>query len=236
MQTQTWNSLIEYIKIRLGVPINQIEMTDDDIQTYLREHLIPEISQFTSDKKFVTLLTTSLADNPDPPASGRTYTIPFEDDYSEIIEVRNVYFRKTWGIGLTANSVVPVNPVDYAMLNELTDIARSMMPVDTYEYIRPNTLILDEELQSDAIIELRISHKELKTIPSDIYHEIVKPLALGQIYLLLASYRSKYENLTTPYGTINLNWQQLKDDGNTLLQQVAEKLDMVPPDHLIEFF
>ena len=58
----------------------------------------------------------------------------------------------------------------------------------------------------------------------------------GQIYLLISSYRSKYENLTTPYGTINLNWQQLKDDGNTLLQQVAEKLDMMPPDHLIEFF
>jgi hypothetical protein len=236
MQTQTWNSLIEYIKLRLGSPINQIELSDDDMQSYLSLHMIPEISQYISNKKFVRLSNTNLTPNADAALFERSYTIPMDDDNTEIIEVRNAYWEQTWGVGMTANSVVPINPVDHAMLNEITDIARTQMPLLTFEFIRPDTLILDEDLDDDVILELRVLHKDLTTIPSDVYHDIVKPMALGQICLLIASFRSKYESITTPFGAVNLNWQMMEDKGNTLLQQVQEKLDMMPTDHLVHLF
>ena len=240
MQNQTWNLLLDYIKLRLGGSINQIELTDDEIQTYLINHMIPEVSQFIPNKKWVYKSSDNLQTTADEPILNRAYTIPLDEDNVEIIEVRNIYWNLDWGVGMTANSVVPINPVEYAMMNEIVDIAKYMMPVDTYEFRRPNTIIFDDSLATDSsgmvIAELSITHKNLATIPSDVYHEIVKPMALGQIMLLIAAQRSKYENLTTPFGQINLNWQDLQQRGETLLQQVDEKLDAMPPDHLIHMF
>lgn len=240
MQTQTWNLLIDFIKMRLGSPINQIELSDDDIQTYLVNHLMPEISQFISDKKWVYISSDNLQTNADEPILNRAYTIPLDEDNVEIVEVRNIYWNLDWGVGMTANSVVPINPIEYAMMNEMIDIAKYMMPVDTYEFKRPSTIIFDDSLALDTsgtvIAELRITHEDLSTIPSDVYHEIVKPMALGQVMLLISSLRSKYENLTTPFGQINLNWQDLQQRGETLLQQVADKLDMMPPDTFLHIF
>lgn len=235
MQTQTWNTLIDYIKLRLGSPINQLELSDDDIQSYLILHMIPEVSQYISNKKFVRMTPYDLTPNADSALFARSYTIPIDDDI-EIVEVRDAYWGQTWGVGMTANSVVPINPVDHVMLNEIMDIARTQMPVLTFEFIRPNIMLLDEELRDDVILELRIVHKDLSTIPSDVYHDIVKPMALGQVCLLIAAFRSKYESITTPFGSVNLNWQQIEEKGNTLLQQVQEKLDMMPTDHLIHIF
>jgi hypothetical protein len=236
MQTQSWNTLIEWIKLKLGSPINQVELSDDQMHNYILDHVLPEISQFSSDKRWVAVGPSNVKTDVDVPILNRAYTIPLDDEYTEIIDVHDVYYNKWQGFGMTANSVVPVNPVDYAMYNELTDIASSFMPVKTWEFRRPDTLIFSEEIKQSLIVEVRTSHKTLATIPSDVYHEIFKPMCLGHMYLLLASFRSKYERLGTPFGDINLNWQELQQRGDSILQQVQEKLDAFPPDILIEIF
>lgn len=49
----------------------------------------------------------------------------------------------------------------------------------------------------------------------------------------LSSLRSKYENLTTPFGAINLNWQSLYDQGTRLLEEANQFLACIPPDRLL---
>jgi hypothetical protein len=46
--------------------------------------------------------------------------------------------------------------------------------------------------------------------------------------------RSKYENLATPFGPINLNFETLKNEGQTLIDNCITVLDTIPPDILIE--
>ena len=43
---QTWNNLLEYIKLELGVPVNLLEISDDDIIKYIKNHALPEFSQY----------------------------------------------------------------------------------------------------------------------------------------------------------------------------------------------
>ena len=53
--------------------------------------------------------------------------------------------------------------------------------------------------------------------------------------LYLSALRSKFENLTTAFGGINLNWQSLYDQGSRLLEESNTFLMSIPPDKLVEF-
>lgn len=52
----------------------------------------------------------------------------------------------------------------------------------------------------------------------------------------LSAIRSKYENLSTPFGQLPVNWQKLQDDGRQLLEDANQFLASIPPDRLIEVF
>lgn len=83
------------------------------------------------------------------------------------------------------------------------------------------------------IVNYTTVHKNLDTIPSDFYTLCFKKMCLGQIMVYLSSLRSKYENLTTPFGAINLNWQSLYDQGTRLLEEANQFLACIPPDRLL---
>jgi hypothetical protein len=46
--------------------------------------------------------------------------------------------------------------------------------------------------------------------------------------------RSKFEGLATPFGQLNLNFSDLKNEGQTLIDNTMVILDTLPPDILIE--
>ena len=60
-----------------------------------------------------------------------------------------------------------------------------------------------------------------------------KKLCLANVKIWLAAMRSKFENLTTPFGTISLNYEVLKQEGNQEKEEVMQLLNMIPPDFLI---
>ena len=47
---QTWNDVLSYIKINLGVPLNKLEISDDDLVTNLRDQVLPLFSQYAPAK------------------------------------------------------------------------------------------------------------------------------------------------------------------------------------------
>ena len=52
----------------------------------------------------------------------------------------------------------------------------------------------------------------------------------------LAAIRSKYENVSTQFGPLNLNWQKLQDEGRQYLEEANQFLASIPPDKIIEVF
>ena len=98
-------------------------------------------------------------------------------------------------------------------------------------------IYFDEQLKSDSFIcECRAIHNDLETIPLDVFEEFVKPLARKEVLENLVAIRSKYEQIGTPLGEIRINWNKLEQDASRLEQLIEDKLDSIPPDHLIHIF
>ena len=235
---QTWNNLLDYIKVKLGVPTNLFEFSDDFIQNYIKNNVLPHLSSYVSWKCWIALKSENLITDEndpdyDPLLTKVKYRIPVPANY-DILDVKDLYLNTAnIGIGAISYGYMLLDPRDTVMGNTYENMIKSLSAVTDYEFMRPDILILGRDITEDVIIECRVVHQELKTIPSDFYHEIFKKRCLGEVMLLCAAQRSKYADLSTQFGPIPINWEKMENDGKEILQEVDSLLDAIPPEYLI---
>jgi hypothetical protein len=132
--------------------------------------------------------------------------------------------------------MLQMDPRDKAMMNTYSDAQRSMMVVPTFRFIAPKEILFDVTMGGrQFIVECKCVHDDLSTIPSDIYHEIFKEMALAEIIDTIVQMRKKYRTMSTPFGEIQMNWEDLQQRYDQLKSTVQEKLDSLPPDRLIDW-
>ena len=124
--------------------------------------------------------------------------------------------------------------IDVVISNAYMDASKSLSVQNTWMFREPNILDMDKEI-TRAVVIYNTPHESPKTIRPDAYNTMFKPLCLGHLQRWLAAKRSKFENVSTPFGTINLNWQKLETDSQTNIQEAMQKLELIPPDKLVEF-
>lgn len=233
--SQNFNSLIRYIKRKVGSPINLLEFSDDDLYDIIREDVLPEISQYIGKLGWVRLdyqgvSRTNTAQNEN------TYLIKVPDN-EILIDVLEVYTsRESVGtLGMMSGALNFYDPRDTTIMNAFIDMLRSLDVVQTYTFIPPKTITFDLPLEADVILECKFEHTNLNTVPSDIYRDFVKPLSIAEVKENLAANREKFESITTPFGPVNLNYQQLREDARMIKEEVKQKFEALPHDHLISF-
>jgi hypothetical protein len=233
--TQNFNSLLRFVKRKLGVPTNLLEFSDEDIYDIIMEDVLPEISQYIGKFAWIRLSNTNLAPTSQT-ESENTYIIPIPEG-EVLIDVLNAYSsRESAGtLGMMSGALNFYDPRDTVMMNTFIDMLRSLDIVQTYHFMAPNKIAFDLPLQSDIIIECKFEHSDLTTVPSDIYRDFVKPLTLAEVYENIAANRAKFESVNTPFGPLNLNYQFYEDKGRTLKEEVKQKFEALPHDHLIAF-
>jgi hypothetical protein len=123
--------------------------------------------------------------------------------------------------------------INVVISNAYTDASRSLGVQNTWTFFPPKTIEFDKEITRAAII-YDIPHATPKTVRPDMYNTTFKPLCLGTVQRWLVAKRAKFENVATPFGQINLNWQKLETDSQTHIQDAMQKLELIPPDRLIE--
>ena len=230
---QTWNNVLEYIKLELGAPVNLLEISDDDIIKYIKNHVLPEFSQYVPAFKFKVITESNRVTYEAGPS--HVYKIPADPD-DQIIDIYDVYYSRTGSISVDVlgNYVVTsVDAIDAVITNEFKDVISSLRSRQTWEFHPPDFLFFDKPLPNgSALVVYNIVHKSLETIRPDMYRYF-KKFCAGYIKVWVAKLRSKFDNLATPVGQIPINWQQLLQEGQQEIQEVYQILETVPPDHLI---
>ena len=229
---QSWNDVLNYIKRNLGAPLNKLEISDDEMVKDLREQILPFFSQYAPRKKFKAIDNSHLISHtPGQPLF--QYKIPLV--YEEyIIDILNFYFSNNYNLVEIFTPLIsnPEQAMDTIILNSYTDLVKSMQPANTWEFLPPDILVFDFDI-GFGILEYNTVHEELMTIEPDKYHLMLKKLCLANVKIWLSAMRSKFENLTTPFGQLALNWEMLKNDGEKEKEEVLQLLNMIPPDFLI---
>jgi len=229
---QTWSDVLSYIKINLGAPMNRLEISDDDLVKNLREQVLPFFSQYAPAKKFKTITNANLIAGlgGDPIYQ---YRIPLDPD-EYVVDILNVYFTSSHGIMEMVTPLITTTEqvIDTIIYNSYSDLIASMQAVNTWEFIPPDKIMFDFEVNF-GVVEYNTTHDSLKTIEPDKYHIMFKKLCLANVKIWISAMRSKFENLSTQFGPINLNWENLKQEGNQEKEEVMQLLNMIPPDYLL---
>ena len=230
---QHWNNILSYIKINLGVPVNLLEISDDELILNLREHVLSAFSQYAPAKAYAFITSANQiyggAGSPQYmyriPVPAGTYII----DVLEAMPTKEISIVDMYG-GALINAQAAM---DLVISNTYIDAVRSLQTRNTWEFVPPDIMIFDKDTTSSVVIYNR-PHVTLDTVRPDLYHRAFKPMCLGHTKLWIASMRSKFENLATPFGALNLNYDKLQAEGQTLIDNAQAVLDTIPPDILIE--
>ena len=222
--------VVDYIKRNLGAPVMQLEITDEEIINYVKNYTIP---LFSSYKPYEAYLTIDLSRNPEYRINDNTIRIPLPDD-RKLISITKVLPT----LGDYFISGFPYNPMpswrslgDY-LLNMTKSLATYKMTSFsfTWKFIRPDKLIILPKMatqKSFFTIFATFTHT-WDTIPTD-WERHFLDLALADIYDYIASLRVKYQNYTTPYGDINLNWDYFNNKASELRSRVIQDLQQTKP-------
>ncbi|MCK9439484.1 MAG: hypothetical protein WC188_03965 [Candidatus Caldatribacteriota bacterium] len=233
MDAQHWNDILDYVKLNLGVPINLLEINDTDLITHLRKHVLTLFSQTAPAKKFA-MITSSNIINSGSGGPRYMYKIPVPEgtyivDILEAMPTKEVSIVDMYGGALISAQAA----MDLVISNSYIDAVRSLQVRQTWEFLPPDVMIFDQEITACAVI-YNTQHEVLNTIRPDLYHRCFKPMCLGYTKLWIAAMRSKFEGLATPFGALNLNFNELKTEGQQAIDSAQAILDTIPPDILIE--
>jgi hypothetical protein len=231
---QTWNNVIEYIKINLGGPLNMLEINDEDLVKLLKNQVLPFFSQYSPAQKYTYITDADMEVIEKAGAPMYIYKIPLAVD-EKIIDIIDVYNSKqTALVDAFGGAIVTARTAeDLVMSNSYIDAIRSLSVRNTWEFFPPNRIGLDVDITGCTIVYNTV-HETLDTIQPDMYELMFKKLCLANVKVWIANMRSKFNNLATPFGQMDLNWDRLLQEGQTEKQEVMVDLNSIPPDHFFE--
>lgn len=234
---QNWNSLIQYIRNQLG-SINQLEITDNELIDYIKEHTLPEFSIHSSDKLWVLITDSDRvgfdSSVPDRIMDEDTYKIPLPNENDYIINVQEAYYRTSGSADMfNEYPMYQTDPRDIVMNNTMSTILAYLNSVQYYQFLPPDTIIFGKSMGSDGIVlELNINHTKLDRIKRDIFHNLFKKMALRDVLQMIIANRSKFQNVSSPFGEVGLNLEFLERKLEKIETSVEEYFKWEPPETL----
>jgi len=231
---QNWNNIIQHVKVHFGTKTSSLEITDDEFVEYFSNHSLPYFSQIIPNNAWSIINQGSVVNLPNN-HNNYTYKLNIPDDI-ELIDINEVYFSSTLGQIINSGTYL-INPVDSVMMNTYNDLSSHLTTVNDYHFLKPDYIRFSQDIVSNIVIaELNIEHKNLNTIPSDMYHKLFKRMCLADGIELVLNNRNKFTNVTTPFGEIDLNTSALESKLQELRQKIEELIDGLPHRKYLEFF
>ena len=221
-----WN----IIKQRFGVPYTFFELDVDQVIQYIRDYTMPYFSQYVPTKVYVYMDHTNLKS--DPAGQQSVFEIPYDGTIVTVVDVLQDANRIITGHPITP--ILSGSVVDKIIAIQESNVRWKMSTSlnFTWEFVAPNQLkvFASSDMLSAAyfILELEVAHTEFSTIPGK-FERWFTDLALADVMDMLGSIRTKYQDFQTPFGTVQLNGDALKNEAEQLRSRVLEKLDTLPP-------
>lgn len=234
--SQTWNSILGYIKRELGTGVTLLEMPDDEIIEGLDEDVLSLMSQYTPHRNYTYITSANRLPHIQAGQPQWSYLLPVDQE-EHIIDIYEV-MPDTNAInldelGMETADYSSESMINLVISNTYIDAAKSLGVRNTWNFRPPRTIEMDKQINQACVI-YNTPHVTPKTMRPDLFNTTFKPLCLGHVQRWLSAKRAKFENVATPFGQINLNWQKLETDSQTNIQEAMQKLELVPPDKLIE--
>ncbi len=223
--------VLNFIKSELGFPFVEIELEDEKILEYIVEYTLREFSYYVPQIKKIGL-NLDLEINKVPGRSNEFYIN--DPEGVEILNVKDIFPKQS---DYLIHGMSPVGPLTYgelgewALSNEMAMNTKMFSSFDmTYEFIHPNIVRISPVANNAGTVSVeyeRMQPTDFSGIPNE-YQWIFQELALADIMIIIGRIRTKYQNITSPYGEIPLQGDSILSDGKDKKREVLEKLNLGP--------
>lgn len=230
--------VLYYIKRQLGFPHVGIELSDDDIEMEIKMFVVPEFSKYIPHENELSVDTN----DPEVQTESENVFKIFDPDGCSILNVEKVIYDEG---ELLFHGYPYTNP--YAGQDEVTQYVQKMDEAETemlysggaktFKFIQPNKIrIYPYKMTPETmVIRYERTHPEdLSTIPVEFETEFLN-LSLAHIMIICGNIRNKYQTISTPFGDIPLN-ADIRERGETIKQTIIDKLNLLPPNILIDIY
>jgi len=214
----------------LGAEFNQLEVDDYKIKSVIETISLPSISLYSPDWIQLDLYESDIIEEV-PRLCYKIKTDRF------IIDVKDVVFRGFKVIGEINQMSQQTDAVGIAMDNYERSMGESLRAIKTWEFKKPNFLYTDRiitDQRRDMVVKLGVSHLTPETIPTDLFIYF-RDKCLADLIGYLLTLRTKFSNLQTPYGQLELNVEGLRQQKMELDQRYNELMNDLPPDNYLYF-
>lgn len=234
----TLSRVMNRVKARLGVAVQKLELTDEDLARIIMEETLPTFSNFFPEFKSHKIYRHEKLED-----HGGTYYIRGLEERTILGMSRILGGGCTSGQGLGnrngygrhnefRRNVTPETGVRSFMMDQAAaNVVSALMHPYTFEFKPPNSILLQPFMDEDYIdVELKMVHASLMTIHPGLTEYFCK-LALYDIQIDLLGIRSYFQNISTTYGEINLrldSLEQADDKREELLELFREKASFSP--------
>lgn len=222
----TPNQVVDYIKTSLGFPLAPLEYSDQDILKVVRMESLKTFSRLVPDVKELVLDI-----NDDNVKTGKINEFRIIDpDGCPILGIVNLY-------PTSAGLVISGHPVVGLVGGGLDDVANYLLQVESattayrysvlnedYEFIPPNIIRIMPYPTSNRLVVYEREHKpDFSTIPFEYEIDFLR-LSYCDIAIWIARTRSYMRSISTPFGDIELNADDLKSDAKEERDRIIENL------------
>jgi hypothetical protein len=222
------NEVLTYIKDNLGYPFMHLELEDEKIKEYTRDHTRKEFSYYVPQVHKISM-NLNLEALKVPGVANEWY---IEDPQGlEIFDVVDFY---TTSGDLYLHGHPPLGPMSMGELPEWALSVSNAMTVKmfssfdyTFEFRHPNIIRISPiPGTSPGVITVEYEREQppdLFGIPNDL-HQYYKKMALADILMVIGRIRKRYGSLRTPFGEIPLE-ADVYDEGKEMKREVIEHLE-----------
>ena len=227
--TINWNNTIDFIKIQLGADVNKLEVDEYKIEDIIKTVTMPEFClyfnyidrlEYPSDQ--ITTVTSDLK-----------YRYKIQNYDRQIYEIKKLYFPANWVTAFSMSNTG--SPTQIVASNYALDISESLMPVRSWQFFRPDiielTIPIGFSVPDYFVIEVGAEFLNPSEIEPSMYSAF-KKLAAADVIDYIISLRTKYQQLTTPQGTINMDLGRLEQKAERFRSEAQQKLENTQPDVL----
>ena len=231
-----WENLLSYIKLQLGSSVNNVEFSDEEIISMLSEHVLPEFSRYVPLIRYYVMY-----ENENIISRSPALVFKFKNFKYKIMNVNRLIRKPTvmdmtqyYNLQQTSGDLT-----DMLIAQNAFSATKDFVSQDTWRFFSPDKLQLVRGSNNygsalDFIVELNCMHKDPSTIDPDLY-PLLRDLAVATVFIGIGRIRTKFSSFNTPQSTVDLNSDQILQDGLQLREKTIQELEDLPPDNYVWF-
>ena len=223
-----WN----IVKKNFGIPYTFFELSYDQVIEYSKMYSLRGISKRLPHSIYIYIDESNLINRDNQRSE---FKIPYDNDIHSIVAM--------YGTNSDIIAGFPINPilsgVDDAtqhlteIMNAKPAIQSSSALYNTYEFIEPNILKIFGAIPTKIILKLNVNHTSFETLPARFSRDCID-YCIADLKEMLGIIRSRYTEMQTPFGTINLGADTLLNQAESMRSKIIEEFMTLPPNVIVQ--